>query len=76
MLKSILRLAGIHHTAAVTTSKINDDVTTDADDSNGGGNDRKSIVDFAELERRTNVVATMDVFTGEIIAQNSLSAGK
>ena len=76
VLKSILRLAGIHHTAAVTTSKIDDDVTTDADDSNGGGNDRKSIVDFAELERRTNVVATMDVFTGEIIAQNSLSAGK
>mmetsp|Transcript_22648 Transcript_22648/g.48010 ORF Transcript_22648/g.48010 Transcript_22648/m.48010 type:complete len:585 (+) Transcript_22648:234-1988(+) len=61
ILKSILRLAGVvpnRHTRNGSGSVL----LAEASSGNKGSN-----VDFAELERRTNVVATMDVFTGELI---------
>lgn len=64
ILKSILRLAGI----APAQHEHNDsDVLLES--SAAAMESKGSNVDFAELERRTNVVATMDVFTGELITK-------
>jgi IMP and pyridine-specific 5'-nucleotidase len=78
ILKSILRLAGIvpvQHKHDLSDSGFfgylaesidhgNDEMTVER---------RGSNVDFAELERRrTNIVTTMDVYTGELIKQATL----
>ncbi len=64
ILKSILRLAGI-----VPTHHEHKDSDVFLESSAAAVESKGSNVDFAELERRTSVVATMDVFTGELITK-------
>jgi len=82
VLKSILRLAlGVQTLPTTTTTDDDDDIistpTTTIETASLPSNNNKestssnSVVDFAELERRANAVATMDVFTGEMITNNS-----
>jgi IMP and pyridine-specific 5'-nucleotidase len=68
VLKSILRLAGIVPTVGVqqqSSSKL----LPPKDNNENSKSKKGSNVDFTELERRTNAVGTMDVFTGEIITK-------
>ena len=65
VLKSILRLAGIDLLTVEHGDADNHETTTPPTATMRRG----SNVDFAELERRTNAVATMDVFTGELITK-------
>ena len=71
ILKSILRLAGIvpAQPAAGVDGAVGGDGVARGSSGNENDNDnrRGSNVDFAELERRTSAVATMDVYTGELI---------
>jgi IMP and pyridine-specific 5'-nucleotidase len=64
VLKSILRLAGI-----VPTVQQQQSDSSQIDSNKNISTNKGSNVDFTELERRTNAVGTMDVFTGEIITK-------
>jgi len=68
VLKSILRLAGIVVATEVTTAEHESEHETNASTNAIATTGKGSTVDFAELDRRTNAVATMDVYTGELLA--------
>ena len=74
VLKSILRLAGIVPTTTVVglvqQQQSSSSKLPPPKDNSNESKKKGSNVDFTELERRTNAVGTMDVFTGEIIPQN------
>jgi len=79
ILKSILRLAGIvpaqhqqqhRHQQQQHESLAGVDIPQSSSSRNNNNNNKGSNVNFAELERRTNVVATMDVYTGELIVED------
>ncbi|OEU12137.1 IMP-specific 5-nucleotidase [Fragilariopsis cylindrus CCMP1102] len=73
VLKSILRLAGIVPTTAGVVQQQSSSTKLPPPRDNNNETSKKeegSNVDFTELERRTNAVGTMDVFTGEIITHN------
>jgi hypothetical protein len=71
ILKTILRFAGANY---VVDEKEKEEAKhlLSGKTVNGGMNHSSSNVDFGEVERRTQAVQEMDVFTGELIRKNSL----
>lgn len=69
ILKSILRLAGI---VPAQHARTDSDGVSESVASGIGAGPKGSNVDFSELERRTSAVATMDVYTGELIKPAAL----
>ena len=70
ILKSILRLAGIVPQQLDDNENCEDVVMVVAAENETNTiatTGKGSTVDFAELDRRTNAVATMDVYTGELL---------
>lgn len=67
VLKSILRLAGIAPLQHLAAHERDDSMGLDGLSLRTEATCRISNVDFTELERRTSAVATMDVYTGELL---------
>lgn len=63
ILKSLLRLAGLSVTPSIATKQTKEE--TEDEDENGGAKTGVRL-DFKEMERRSNAVMMMDVYTGEM----------